>query len=360
MSKILGKAFDATKKIFRSIFMGSPNLITAPDLNRQIEALKFQLDQLDDKVGVYSDFSVGYDFSGTTLTVTPDYSYLQFKGCSFQPELTPMSINLTESAPEAFLCLVADSELVTYDTDFSHDIAGAKFEDGTSMAAANQMVYKNERLVLSHTLLGLDNLVGILYYFIVDPTIEDVFTRNNCVDRFSSVLLKSNSNISLYQKGFKTDIKAGVSYDSAINSLDTITRGVTKLQTLYKSALKTIREEEGSAVAVTYTFNDDFVPQSNKMVAFSLVVSVSEGSIGFSSCLNGIFVFPTDIDTGVHLGYFTCVGSTGAAPDVSSAVPISSTFFVNYSKTSNAFTLVFNERFKRIISSSQLSLRYLS
>ncbi len=221
MSKIIDKAFDATKKIFRSIFMGSPNLITAPDLNRQIEALKFQLDQLDDKVGVCSDFSVTHDFSGTTLTVTPCYSYLQFKGCSFQPELTPMSINLTRSAPEAFLCLVADSELVTYDTDFSHDIAGAKFEDGTSMAAANQMVYKNEQFILSHTLVGLTNLVTVVTKFQYDPILNDVLILKNTIARFDSVrFLAKDSIMSFKETSLTPNVQQGTSYDEAFSTIE--------------------------------------------------------------------------------------------------------------------------------------------
>ena len=46
MSKIVTKAFDATKKVVRSIFRGSPNLLTSSDLNRQFEALKHQIDEV--------------------------------------------------------------------------------------------------------------------------------------------------------------------------------------------------------------------------------------------------------------------------------------------------------------------------
>lgn len=222
MSKIIDKAFDATKKIFRSIFMGSPNLITAPDLNRQIEALKFQLDQLDDKVGVYSDFSVTHDFSGTTLTVTPSYNYLQHKGCSFSPAVSALTISLTRSAPVAYLCLTADSELVTYDTDFSHDIAGAKFEDGTSMAAANQMVYKNEQLILSHTLNGLPNLVAILAEFRYDPILNDVLIQKNTIAQFDSVRFLAKDSIMRFSKetSLTPNVQQGTSYDEAFSTIE--------------------------------------------------------------------------------------------------------------------------------------------
>ena len=222
MSKIIDKAFDATKKIFRSIFMGSPNLITAPDLNRQIEALKFQLDQLDDKVGVYSDFTFTHTFTGVTLTVTPSYNYLQYKGCSFSPAVSTLTISLTRSTPVAYLCLTADSELVTYDTDFSHDIAGAKFEDGTSMAAANQMVYKNEQLILSHTLNGLPNLVAILAEFQYDPILDDVLIRKNTIAQFDSVRFLAKDSIMRFSKDTSTtpDVQQGTSYDNAFSIIE--------------------------------------------------------------------------------------------------------------------------------------------
>lgn len=222
MSKIIDKAFDATKKIFRSIFMGSPNLITAPDLNRQIEALKFQLDQLDDKVGVYSDFTFTHTFTGVTLTVTPSYNYLQYKGCSFSPTVSALTISLTRSAPVVYLCLTADSELVTYDTDFSHDIAGAKFEDGTSMAAANQMVYKNEQLILSHTLNGLPNLVAILAEFRYDPILDDVLIRKNTIAQFDSVRFLAKDSIMRFSKETSTtpDVQQGTSYDNAFSIIE--------------------------------------------------------------------------------------------------------------------------------------------
>ena len=202
--------------------MGSPNLITAPDLNRQIEALKFQLDQLDDKVGVYSDFTFTHTFTGVTLTVTPSYNYLQYKGCSFSPAVSTLTISLTRSTPVAYLCLTADSELVTYDTDFSHDIAGAKFEDGTSMAAANQMVYKNEQLILSHTLNGLPNLVAILAEFQYDPILDDVLIRKNTIAQFDSVRFLAKDSIMRFSKDTSTtpDVQQGTSYDNAFSIIE--------------------------------------------------------------------------------------------------------------------------------------------
>lgn len=213
MSKILEKAFDASKKIIRSVFKGSPNLITTSDLNRQFEALKYQVDKLDEKTGFVitgSRTGLTYSLKSSTLNVTASYEGLIFKGCLFSPTKKDLTINLTSSAPYAYLCLVADSEEVTYATDNSHDIAGAKFEDGTSMASANQLRYKNEDYVLVHSYSSVDNLVGVLVKFTLKN--ENVIIDENtiydgdslCFDRGNKIKdlsLSGGSSIGDYPYG---------------------------------------------------------------------------------------------------------------------------------------------------------------
>lgn len=165
MSKIIEKAFDATKKIIRSVFLGSPNLVTSADLNRQVEAIKYQLDLLDEKTGMRIEgANMGALLSGGKLTVNFEHDYIEYKGCRFNPKVRPMTINLTASFPTAYLLLTAQQETLTYETDVSHDIAGAKFADGSSMAAANQVIYKNEAMVLAH-FLPYNNSIGIIARF---------------------------------------------------------------------------------------------------------------------------------------------------------------------------------------------------
>ena len=162
MSKILAKPFDAAKKIFRSIFLGSPNLITSSDLNRQLEAFKFQMDYLDDKTGVMTDMSITSSLETTTLTASWTKGTIYTKGASFSFDAGSATANFPSSFTFLYLHLVSESQLVTYDDDFSHEIAGAKFEDGTAQPAANQMRYINEQLVLT-TDANLENSLAILY-----------------------------------------------------------------------------------------------------------------------------------------------------------------------------------------------------
>ena len=46
MSAIIDKVYDATKRIYKSVFKGAPNLITTADLNRQMSAFQAQLENL--------------------------------------------------------------------------------------------------------------------------------------------------------------------------------------------------------------------------------------------------------------------------------------------------------------------------
>lgn len=154
MSNIIEKAFDASKKIVRSIFKGTPNLLTATDLNRQFEALKSQIDSVEENQRVISDLSVDMYVDYTRMSSGALITKLKVtkviaKGCAFSPTIDP---KVLENRPAVkgvnYICLVAKKKVVTYEDDFLHEIAGAKFEDGTSLPAANQEVYYDEKLVI--------------------------------------------------------------------------------------------------------------------------------------------------------------------------------------------------------------------
>ena len=225
MSKIIEKAFDATKKIIRSVFLGSPNLITSSDLNRQMEAFKYQLDQLDDKTGMISDINIMHNLSGSTFTVGWTVSYMKFKGCSFSINNPPLheflSINLTGSAPIAYMCLVADKRTVTYSDDTTHDLAGAKFEDGTSMPAANQIIYENEGIVLTHALSSIENLVGVVAVFTLSNT-GNVIVRRNFIanEQMDTLAMGKSEVITDFNSKLKGTIANGKTYDEAFSILD--------------------------------------------------------------------------------------------------------------------------------------------
>ena len=159
MSSIIERAFDKTQKIVRAVFKGAPNLITTSDLNRQFESMRYHMDTISDRIGVISDISLKVSVSNYTWAVTPRYTYLEAKGLSFSPSAE--SVSLYSKTP-VFLCLTADISEVTYTDDFSHKIAGATFVDGTSAAAANQLVYKDETFVITANPSSLKNLVAII------------------------------------------------------------------------------------------------------------------------------------------------------------------------------------------------------
>lgn len=168
MSKIIEKTFDASKKIIRSIFRGSPNLLTATDLNRQITALKAQIDALEDRHEIISNLSiVAVLHNGTTITPGSDpleimvelgdeylsfratNTEMMFKGCRLTPKFEPYSGTTPNTGEVLYICLMVDKKVITYDDDFSHEISGAKFEDGTSLSAADNEVYDNERIIIT-------------------------------------------------------------------------------------------------------------------------------------------------------------------------------------------------------------------
>lgn len=220
MSKILKKAFDASKKIIRSIFNGYPNLITTSDLNRQFEAIKYQVDKLDEKTGfLIEGGTLGFKLEGSTLKVDLVYDSIEYKGCSFEPDQMELDTNFTASAPYAYLCLVADKEIITYDTDSTHEIAGAKFSDGTSLRAADQLVYKNEKFVLVHSVESLGNLVGIIAFFRLVNGV--VYSHENWTDFYSPLRVKDDNAIIGYnfETSQKYPIKLRDSYDVAFGKL---------------------------------------------------------------------------------------------------------------------------------------------
>ena len=219
MSKIVNKVFDAGKKIIRSVFLGSPNLFTTSDLNRQIEAIKYQLDSLDDKVGVYSDFDFNEHYSKSLLLVRTRISYVETKGCKFTPAPAILGIDLTSTAPAAYVQLLADKETVTYQMDDTHDIAGAKFEDGTSSPAANQIIYKNEELKLSHALTDDEGrLVAILGMFYLSDAGNVLWFPNFTAK--NTPLAFRKSFVQDLDPSVKGNIQRGDSYDRAFSILE--------------------------------------------------------------------------------------------------------------------------------------------
>lgn len=190
MSTILEKAFDASQKIIRTIFQGSPNLFTTSDVNRQVEAFKYQTDYVEKRTGVTC---VGYTFS-ETAALSPDSPsdpahlilsvtiagetnhYVESKGCRFSPSMRTVTINLggiSSRSSIAYLCVTAVRKEVTFNDaqdNPNHEIAGARFgtiSNYTSKASANQLIYKNEQFELLDSLTNPTGreIVAVLYKY---------------------------------------------------------------------------------------------------------------------------------------------------------------------------------------------------
>lgn len=191
MSKLVERAFNKAQKIIRAKFLGSPNLLTTSDLNRQFENIKNQLDSLEDRTGVLSDISFNTQYTNGTWTMTPSYSYLEVNGCAFSPSKSQLTVYTANSS--IFVCLTASIKTVSYAEDASHEISGATFEDNTTKEAASHLVYYDESIVAVADPSSLNNLVAVLGYFIYDANQTSSFRAViNASKRNESVLLAAD------------------------------------------------------------------------------------------------------------------------------------------------------------------------
>lgn len=179
MSIIIAKPFTKAQKILKAVFQGPPNLFTVPDLNRQIDIMKNQMDVTGDLVAVVSDFvpnvaitkvrqsatlfgnaifEGGYviaNKNSIALTgVTYSGTFVEHRGVLFSITGLPIQGTLTGTlthTDKRYLTLYATKTLVTFATDPTKEISGAKFADDTAMAAANHYVYSGETIVFDAT-----------------------------------------------------------------------------------------------------------------------------------------------------------------------------------------------------------------
>ena len=228
MSSIIARPYDPDNKINRAIFRGSPNLLTTSDLNRQLEALKAQLDMLDDKTGAVSDISL----SITWVQVLGQEQLLQVhvesitmfycKGANFSPDISDIfQIASPVYDTKYYFCLVASQETVTHASDPTHIIAGASFENGTSQESADQLVYTDEMLVLVDDagLLAIVEssdtvLIAILVTIIKPTSLDDVQIVKNFITPGES--LKTNLSLDTLYVPSKDDLEVGMSYQEAL------------------------------------------------------------------------------------------------------------------------------------------------
>lgn len=147
MSAIISKPFSWVNGIVRALFRGSPNLITTSDLNRQLEAFKKEMYLTQQGLGtIISDFTLTLK-TGSANTYVAAGSYVYCAGVRFDIDLTNEYV-FSGAGANKELRLYAKRTLITYEDDFSKNISGAKFTDGTTQPAADHYVYSEPEVAL--------------------------------------------------------------------------------------------------------------------------------------------------------------------------------------------------------------------
>lgn len=147
MSRIIEKPFNWGQKIIRAVFKGKPNLITAPDLNRQLEILRMQNRINSLSLGMSLAETANLNFDVSTKTLTYKLKNVFFGGIRYFEELEEGRCQISDSdfnrVTSFQFWIVAKKRLVTSNDDGTKKISGAKFEDNTTQPAADHYIYED-------------------------------------------------------------------------------------------------------------------------------------------------------------------------------------------------------------------------
>lgn len=147
MAQIYPKEFDASKRYDRTVFRGSPNLFTTEDLNFQLKAIRRDIMRSDWTHGAVGsmDISTSYNAGNSKLTVTLGaYGSFVVGGIHTPSSNTEQTLEITVGYNDpVYLFIEGTYAIKTYADDPTHGFVGAKFDDGTSMPAADQRVAEN-------------------------------------------------------------------------------------------------------------------------------------------------------------------------------------------------------------------------
>lgn len=246
MATIIEKNFNPSQMIDRTKFMGSPNLFTTSDLNRQMEAFKFQMDSMENFIPVKSDLEITEVKirQGVLLVVNTSLNYVVAKGCRFNVSGGEVVHSVTSATPTTlYLYLGGTKSEITYADDATHLIAGAKFSDGTSKEAANQIVYSGASLKLSSNpieesdficVLAAINRVSLMYELntntsgwalsngTLDKALREAYNKSYVFDSEGLYGLRVRKGaISVYINSFTRNLSSGNTFPMNIGSFST-------------------------------------------------------------------------------------------------------------------------------------------
>ena len=228
MANIIEKAFDVSKNIVRTIFLGRPNLFTTSDLNRQIQAFKYQMDSIENRLGAESDMEISFDSTGSqTRCMVIKGTYFRVNGLSI-PLPNPSDVFGVDAGygTECYFYVWGNFARKTYTNDPTHEIAGAKFSDGTSMPAADQLVLGDVHYAITDDIGAItrgDNEFSFLIAKMNVLNISDKYIRLNYKKVGSSVMMDSVNTLEVIkqpEQDHEDDpLKVGDDFNTCMNKL---------------------------------------------------------------------------------------------------------------------------------------------
>ena len=228
MANIIEKAFDVSKNIVRTIFLGRPNLFTTSDLNRQIQAFKYQMDSIENRLGAESDMEISFDSTGSqTRCKVMKGTYFRVNGLNI-PLPNPSDVFGVNAnyGTECYFYVWGNFARKTYTNDPTHEIAGAKFSDGTSMPAADQLVLGDVHYAMTDDIGDItrgDNEFSFLIAKMNVLNISDKYIRLNYKKVGSSVMMDSVNTLEVIkqpEQDHEDDpLKVGDDFNTCMNKL---------------------------------------------------------------------------------------------------------------------------------------------
>lgn len=220
MANIIEKAFDVSKNIVRTIFLGKPNLFTTSDLNRQIQALKYQMDSIESRLGAESDMEIDFSSTGTQTrcTITRG-AYFRVNGLSI-PLPNPSDVFSVDAAygTECYFYVWGNFTRKTYANDPTHEIAGAKFSDGTSMPAADQLVLSEVHYAMTDSIQDITDSRDDFVFLIAKMNVlnlYDKYIRLNYKKTGASVMMDSVNTLE-YDTPWQQNAQGDISFNYRI------------------------------------------------------------------------------------------------------------------------------------------------
>lgn len=237
MSNLITKAFDATKKIAQTVFNGKPNVFTTNDLNIAMEANRFAFDMLAKTTPAIAGAVIlpqqnnGNWALNVSVYVDTDAfgPYVIAGGAKFKINsgTFPFTMSTADNKKSLYLVgVVAGKSLVTFNNNPTHDISGAVFSDGTTLASADHYVFNDMTFSVIH-----------------ESEIEDTIKNNYLVVPLYKVYVTdfASSNFSfiqMYQKPYTlhdpfkvdsvTELSGKCGFPSTIESQGTSIEGTWK------------------------------------------------------------------------------------------------------------------------------------